>query len=180
MPSEVHNLLAIAGLRWLHNKATGRGVRGGFEVPLAEGYVADAVGLCAFQQRFADAYVGKSNMERDGIYLIVPEVICVFEAKATRSDFLATFGGGERHANRNSPVGNLHWCVCPQNVALPGDLPDWWGLLSRRGAGLEELRAPTFRPQDDATLFRMAYQVLWYAKNNQQRFARAVYDSLEH
>jgi len=180
MPSEQHNLLVEKGLRWLQNRATGRGLRGGFEVPVADGYVADAVGLCAFQHRFAEMYVREGIKQSGMSSLLVPEVACVFEAKATRADFLATFGGGERHKNRKQPVGSLHWVVCTRKIAEPGELPPFWGMLSTRGNGLTEVRRPTFCELADGELERIAYQVLWYAKNSHEPFAGAVYDEWEH
>lgn len=181
MASEQHNRLAELALRWLENKATGRGLRGGFEVPIAEGYVADAVALCCFQERFARQYVGKGIVHLDDYTLVVPEVACIFEAKATRSDFLATFSAGEHHKNRKYPVGSLHWCVAARNAVKTADeLPAFWGLLTPRGTGLTEVRAPLFCQQSEATLHKLAYQVLWYAKNHQRRWNSAVYRSLDH
>lgn len=181
MPGELHNTLAVMALRWLNAKVTGRGLRGGFEVSVADGYVADAVGLCTFQLRFAEQYVGKKQLDGVDAWTVrVPEIVAIFESKASRQDFLATFGSGDRHANRLTPVGNLHWCVCARGIAKPEELPEGWGMLQVRGSGLTELRPPNFYHQSQATLHKLAYRVLWYAKNNHQRFARAVYDKMDH
>lgn len=180
MPSERHNRLAEAGLVWLRNKLTGRGLRGGFEVPVADGYVADAVGLGTFQWRYAATYIGEDKLPQEIEGVLVPEVACIFEAKATRSDFLATFGNGDRHENRKYPIGDLHWAVCTRKIAEPGELPDFWGLLVTRGGGLQELKPPIYYPVSQSTLDHIAYQVLWYAKNSHEPFARGVYDTLEH
>lgn len=182
MPSELHNWLAERSLRWLRQRVTARGLRGGFEVPIADTYIADAVALCCFKDRFARKYIGRDNFrEVAGVY-IIPELACVFEAKATRSDFLATFVGTARHANRRCPVGSLHWAVCGRNVCEAEELPDIWGLLQVRGAGLTEQRQPRYCPQSPATLNRTAYQILWYAKNTaaQTPGTNALYESLEH
>jgi len=181
MPSELHNTLAVMALRWLNAKVTGRGLRGGFEIPVADGYVADAVGLCTFQHRYATKYIAAELLERvDEFTMIVPEVVGIFEAKASRADFLATFGDGDRHRNRLTPVGHFHWVVCARDIAEPGELPEGWGMLEVRGRGLTELRPPNFYHQSQATLHRLAYQVLWFAKNNHQRLASAVYDKMDH
>jgi len=161
VPSERHNRLAEAGLVWLRNKLTGRGLRGGFEVPVADGYVADAVGLGTFQWRYAATYIGEDKL---------PQEI----------EGLATFGNGDRHENRKYPIGDLHWAVCTRKIAEPGELPDFWGLLVTRGGGLQELKPPIYYPVSQSTLDHIAYQVLWYAKNSHEPFARGVYDTLEH
>ena len=181
MPSERHNELAKLALRWLRNKATGRGVRGGFEVPMGEGYVADAVALCCFQQRYAKLYVGEDNFDRINRFeVLVPEVVCVFEAKATRADFLATFSCGKQHENRKEPVAHFHWCVCPHNVAKPEELPEFWGMLRTRGIGLGELRKPRYCKVEEGVLEQVAYNVLWYAKNNHRPYAKGRYCGWEH
>jgi len=180
MPSEKHNTLSRMAIAWINNKVTGRGIRGGFEVSVAEGYVADAVVLCSFQQRYAERFIGKENFERlsDFTYLI-PEVLCVFEAKATRADFQGTFGGGERQANRHEPVGSLHWCVTPRKLVLPEELPDFWGLLQTRGLGLEVVRRPVYYKVNDRVLEKAAYQILWYAKEGHKRYGRCLYKDIE-
>jgi len=183
MPSELHNELAKMSLRWLRGKVTGRGIRGGFEVPLMSDYIADAAALCCFQHRFAKQFIGEENFEQIDRYVtIVPEILCVFEAKATRSDFLKTFG--DINGNRHTPVGNLHWCVTSRDkkVADPSDLsfPSFWGLLSVQGRGLRQLRKPTFQNQPAATIDRAAHQILWYAKNNQNQYTELTYRNLEY
>lgn len=181
MPGKLHNILSEMALRWLNCKVTGRGLRGGYEVPIVAGYVADAVGLCAFQSRFCDLYIGDKNYKRINPYCVIrPEVACIFEAKATRSDFLSTFGKSNQDPNRATPVGNLHWCVCGRGIAKPEELPDFWGLLSVRGTGLTEHKRPLFMPTSEATIHQIAYQVLWYAKSGHEKFVKAVYGSLEH
>lgn len=184
MPSELHNMLAKLALRWLHNKVTGRGLRGGFEVPMAVGYVVDAAAICCLQQRFAETYIGEEYFERPNAFtLVVPEVVFVFEAKATRSDFLSTFGNGPRHENRKSvtdAVAHFHYCVCPHKVAKPEELPPFWGLLQTRGAGLGVIRRAEFCDVGRSVVTEAAYNILWYAKYNHSRFARSIYDELEH
>lgn len=165
MPSEKHNRLAELGLHWIRSKVTGRGLRGGFEVPLADGYTVDAVGLCSFQHRFVKRYLPPEATIRVNRYVLqVPELICVFEAKATRADFLSTFGGSDRHANRKDPVGHLHWCVAARGICQPKELPDFWGLLVPQGGGLREIQQPTYRADGCCSVESAAWAVLWYAK----------------
>ena len=187
MPSELHNTLAEMAFKWLANKATGRGVRGGFEVPLADGYVADAVALCTFQWRHATKYIGKDHIHQTRMTWEVPECVCVFESKASRADFLSTFGPSDKHANRAEPVGHFHWCVCARGIAEPEELPEFWGMLSPRGIGLGELRQPRYCGVDpkelpDDVIQAAAYSILWYAKNNANRhgYRSATYDNLDH
>lgn len=137
--------------------------------------------LCAFQQRFAEKYHPEA-IQRERFVVTVPELVVIIEAKATRGDFLATFGDGQRHANRKTPVGNMHWCVCARGIAKPEELPDFWGLLAPRGNGLTELRQPTFTGfvGQEAMLQGMAYHILWYAKQNRGRWADSVYSSTDH
>lgn len=159
MPSLEHERLVARALPWLRRRVTLRGLRGGPSIPLAQGYVADVVALCWFQNRFELDYTGLPRRESR----VTPEAACIFEAKATRSDFLSTFGPGPKHANRHAPVGTLHWIVAePHVVRLLEELPDFWGLLERRGCGLREIRRPTWCPQPDAAIDAIAHQVLWY------------------
>lgn len=176
MPGEKHNQLARMGLRFLRAKTTGQGMRGGFDVPLATGYIADAAVLCSLQIRYADRYIGKQNFERISDYeTVIPEVLCVFEAKATRADFLSTFGDGPKHENRKTPIGNLHWCVAGRGVARAEEMPGFWGLLEVRGLGLRCLRAPVYQPMEEAAQNAAAYQILWYAKPNHELHRRNLY-----
>lgn len=176
MPSERHNLLSDMSLKWLVNRATGRGIRAGFEIALESDYIADVAALCTMQWRFAEQYSVIEKI-KSRCEVIVPELLCVFEAKATRSDFLSTFGEGKKHENRKTPIDNLHWCVCSRNVASADDdnLPEFWGLLVPRGTGLSEIRRPTYCEMNWDKVLEAAYNILWYAKNNHGRYADSVY-----
>jgi len=164
-------------LTWLANKATARGIRGTTELALDRGYVADAVALCSLQDRFVRAYCEHSNLkqlvgnahrnkESGKIeYTFAGDVgnylACIFEAKVTRSDFLATFGNGGRHKNRLTPVGALHWCVTPRGLVGPDEVPGFWGLLVPYGGGLSELKKPTIQILNEPDMDRIAHKLLW-------------------
>lgn len=133
--------------------ATLRGWRYGFEIPLGRGYIPDAVVLCGFQGRFAERYAPEC-----------PEHICIFEAKASRADFLGTFGPGPKHANRHESIGTLHWCVTPRGLVAPEEVPAFWGLLEISGNGLRETKQPVYCTQKDARVHEAAYALLWYGQ----------------
>lgn len=164
MPSKEHNELALMGLTWLANKATLRGVRAQTEVTLADGYVADVAAVCSLQHRFWQDYCesGKSVGEIDN-YLL-----CVMEAKCSRGDFLATFNGSDRHANRHAPIGSLHWCIAPPGMCEAGELPDFWGLLTPRGTGLSEVRKPKLHLVSDDALHSAERALLWALQSRRQ------------
>lgn len=160
MPSQEHNLLAHQALNWVGNRATGKGQRCGFEIEIVRNYIADAVSLCALQYRYAEYY---KLIERRAIAIqIVPEVVCVFECKVSRADFISTFGNGPRHANRKTPIGSLHWCVTGKGVCEPEELPEFWGLLVQRGQGLSEVRPPVYNKISEKAGLKIAYELLWY------------------
>lgn len=175
-PSDKHNELTCLAQRWLANRVTRKGMRGTTEVTLAEGYVADVVVLCSLQSRFFRSYCSGSGMTPkiarpslgpDGKrrYEVTGQIenyfACIFEAKATRSDFLSTFGPGDRHSNRHEPIGSLHWCVTPRKLVAQDELPDFWGLLEQRGAGLSEIKRPKINIVSQSQLDRIAHQLLW-------------------
>ncbi len=178
MPSgEKHNELALLGLTWLQNKATAKGMRGTTEVTLDQGYVADAVVLCRLQNCFFKRYCEHSHLTPITGYGILDKAkgkvvykwegevdnyfACIFEAKASRSDFLSTFNDGEKHKNRHKPIGNLHWCITPKGLVRPDELPDFWGLLEPYGAGLTEKKIPLINLLTNAEIDRIAHQLLW-------------------
>ena len=162
MPSELHQELTQRALVWVRKMATLRGCRRGFEIPVAQGYVADAIALCSFQNRFSCEYLLE---EERRTRFMEPEHICIFEAKQSRADFLKTFGPGPNHVNRHEPIGTLHWCIAPRGLIKPDEVPGFWGLLEPAGRGLREIKRPVFCHQEDARLFEVAYMVLWYGEN---------------
>jgi hypothetical protein len=160
MPSRCHNLLAHQALAWIGNRATGRGQRGGFEIVIAPSYIADVVSLGFLQHRHSKRY-GIIEKVNGGLEFI-PEVVCVFECKASRSDFLSTFNNTAKHQNRLAPIGSLHWCVTKKDVCKPKELPEFWGLLVQRGNGLLEIKPPIYNKTSYKVRLKIAYELLWY------------------
>jgi len=172
-----HDDLALMALTWLRNKVTARGMRATTEVCLAEGYVADAVALGGFQYGFLTKYCkawNKKPIEGTSVWDDVQKKFvykrsdgisnyfaCIFEAKATRSDFLHTFGSGPNHQNRHQPIGSLHWCVTPRKLINPDELPDFWGLLEEYGSGLHEVKKPKLNILAESQMDKIAHQLLW-------------------
>lgn len=174
MRSEAHDALADRALRWLENRATFSGIRGAREVTLGREYVADAVALCGLQCRFHEQVCRDAGEKPLRVYAttsgpsrvesgIPCEYCVVFEAKATRADFLGTFGPNAKaeHANRRVFVGHLHYVVTEPGICQPEEVPDFWGHLERRGAGLSVRKRPRWMPMERSALLDVAYQILW-------------------
>ena len=174
--TEEHQELAKRCLTWAAARATGRGIRGATEVRLDEGYQADAMVIGSFQWRWQEAMLGAPRMERiEGtLCAIVPEVVCVFEVKVSRADFLSTFGPSDKHANRREPVATLHYIVTPQRLVSPDELPGFWGLLEKCGAGLREAKAAEPQEVSDEEYNKRACQILWALTPWRQRAGEAV------
>ena len=164
MTSDAHKMLAARCRPWVRRRSTKRGMRAGFEVPLANGYVADWVGLCGFQWSIRRQYVADELLKRIGAVLIDPEFACVFEVKVSRSDYQKTFGHGYAQHGRAEARGSLHWVVAPRGVVEPEELPEMWGLLQPMAGGLRVLKRAPFCPLTAEALHRLAYYVLWYGK----------------
>lgn len=174
-PSDKHMKLTCLAGTWLANRVTRKGLRGTTEVAIDRGYVADFAALCSLQNRFFQAYCSYSHRSPRIYRLVVVDgtrryevagtvenyLACVFEAKASRADFLSTFGPGSKHAKRREPVGSLHWCVTPRGMIVADELPEFWGLLEERGAGLREVRKPKINVLTDARVDEIAHKLLW-------------------
>ncbi len=171
--SKLHVELAERSLRWLRARATKSGVVGATEVGIARGYVADAVALASLQWRFLNHYMSESGFTRPDMHTgfggwrdeagaeVLTEFAWVFEAKATRPDFLATFGGrGKKHVNRHTPIGSLHWCVVPKNLGDVRELPAFWGLLEMCGQGLRVVRIARVFNVSQGLIHRFGYEIL--------------------
>ena len=155
--TQEHNELCLLVPKWVNARCTGRGMRYAHEVFLGPGYVADAVAIASFQYRHEMAYTSGEKVwnrkEAMGPW------VCVFEAKASRSDFLATFRDSAR--GRHQPVGSLHWVVTPRGLIRPEELPPFWGLLEKRGAGLAEIHTPQLQPITLERLHAVGYEILF-------------------
>lgn len=174
-PGEKHEQLTMMAMSFLNSKITRKGMRCSTEVYLNKSYLADAVALCSFQNRFYQAYCSYSQKQpivvntrivdgkRKDSYSgeVANYFACVFEAKATRSDFLSTFSQSQNHWNRHYPIGSLHWCVTPRKLIKPEELPDFWGLLEEYGSGLREVKLPKInilsKPEFDSIVHRLIW-----------------------
>ncbi len=183
MPSDEHNDLLYRAITWLSNRVTGKGIRAATEVCLEESYVADVVALCSFQGRFFDKYLienklkpmrsewqkndSTEKMERvfvgDGVENYFA---CVFECKASRSDFLKTFGKSDAHINRMSPVGSFHWIVTTKKLVAIEEVPEFWGLLEASGAGLSEKKRPKLYQLGNDRMNKIAHDIIWPMESN--------------
>lgn len=174
--SLTHEELTLRAIRWLSNKASFNGIRYATEIKLADGYVADAVALGGLQGRFHQRYCHESGIKEvmtnrniNGVniplrYLPIEwKTIFVFEAKATRADFLSTFGNSKgKHANRHSPIGGLHWIVMPKGMVKLEEVPTFWGLLEAYGRGLTEKVSPYYFDIDYRFRAEIAEEILWH------------------
>lgn len=178
MRSIEHDTLSEMGLVWLAARCGS--FRGAPEVQVAPGYVADGASLSVMYHSEFRARCSGWGVEPKTIRYELNETepggpcipredgdiadyfASVFEAKATRADFLSTFGGrANEHANRNAPVAHLHWVVVEKGVCVPGEVPAFWGLLQRRGRGLSELKKPTYCPQPEQAILKLTERLIW-------------------
>ncbi len=144
-------------------------MRCAYEVRLAEGYVADAVALGSFQMRYDERYW--YNHHKDSLINRIcnqserkGESVFVFEAKATRADFLNTFGQRYgNHENRFTPVGTHHWVVVTQGIAKPEEIErlKFWGVLEQSAGGLKEIRSPYWCKIEWTDVLKIAHTILW-------------------
>lgn len=168
-PCDKHLDLQNRPFSWLASRITGRGLRGGMEIPVAQGYVADAVIACDFQYRHEIRYYGNPTYydwhKNAGVKT---SSILIFEAKATLADFQSTFGGRDNeHANRLIPVGTLHWVIIPKGCYSSWSssikkLPAWWGILEESGKGLRELKQPEPCAITADAYNAICMRILWY------------------
>lgn len=180
MRSIEHDTLGEMALTWLAARCGS--FRGACEVQIATGFVADAAsisvmyhsefrsrcngwGLTAKTFTYEVAKNGSLNRNEKGD---IPDYFgSVFEAKATRADFLSTFGGRDnKHANRLAPVAHLHWVVTEPGVCEPSEVPSFWGLLVRRGRGLSEKKRPAYLEMTRDAILELADRLLWKPARN--------------
>jgi len=155
--SKLHIELAQRALTWLEVRATGRGIRGCEEVALAEGYVADAVAISGLTYANQQLFVGT---KRDWNQKEADTYAWVFESKVSRSDFIKTFKRDGHFGSRLNPIANFHLIVCPRGMIKADEVPEFWGLLEQRGAGLGVVKMPTMIPLDTMKLYEISYCIL--------------------
>lgn len=162
-----HRQLQVKSLSWLRSRATGSGIRGRQEVRLADGYVADAVAMGNLQSRFNEAYWRNHHqtpMFNHGHHERHNNSVFIFEAKATRPDFLSTFGDPYgNHRNRFVPVGSHHWVVVAKGILKSEDMDQlrFWGVLVESGKGLREIRKPYWCYVELQKIFEISHALLW-------------------
>ncbi len=146
---------------------TPKGFRGALEVKLANGYVADAVALGNLQNKYNVNYWNNHHGDPKMNHFVHErhhEQVFILEAKATRTDFLNTFGSlhGE-HRNRFQPIGTHHWVVVAADIITPEDMEKlrFWGVLVESGNGLKEIRPPYWCNIDKSDIHKIAYRILW-------------------
>ena len=166
-PGKKHLELQKRSLAWIRSRVTGKGFRAGWEVRLGNQYVADVVALGNLQlghdlEYWANHHKGPlCNHRHDERHY---EQVFVFEAKATRADFLSTFGGFKGYySNRYQPIGTHHWIVTAKGIVKPEEMGrlNFWGLLIESGSGLREIRPPYWCNIERQRILEIAHTILW-------------------
>jgi hypothetical protein len=160
--SDLHIELARKALIWLESRATQRGIRGCEEVIIGEGYIADAVAISGLTFSQNKIFCGKGNVERNYNSKVADDYSFIFESKVSRSDFQTTFGRGYESGNRRIREANFHFVVTPKGLVKPEEVPEFWGLLEKSGAGLSIKKMAQFIEFDspDECLHGIAYSIL--------------------
>lgn len=170
-PSDLHIDLQHRPFAWLRSRITRRGFRGGVEIPIAKGYIADAVATADFQSRFDREYTNQALGQMPTPHMMV------FEAKVSVSDLRKSFKGTNGHANRLTPIGSLHWVVIPTFAKGERGLwlsaletaPEFWGILQARGHGLSEIRPPEHCALSVDSYRALCVDVLWFGVGKGRR-----------
>ncbi|MCB7130041.1 MAG: hypothetical protein J3T61_10945 [Candidatus Brocadiales bacterium] len=102
----------------------------------------------------------------------------IFEAKATRSDFKSTFGNGDKHRNRLSPVAHLHFIVVNKGVCLPEEIPGFWGLFERSGSGVVLIKYPKCMYRTPEEIDRFAHALLWVKSKGTMKHGSEIPESM--
>lgn len=166
-PGKKHLELGGRAVAWIRSRVTGKGFRAGWEVRLDKGYVADVVALGNLQQRYDLEYWENHHKDprfnhrhHERHY----EQVYIFEAKATRADFLSTFlRFSGNHINRNTPIGTHHWIVIAKGIVKPEEMESlgFWGVLIESGNGLREIRPPYWCNIERQRVLEIAHAILW-------------------
>jgi hypothetical protein len=181
MPSDLHNKLQDLFMKWLAVRATGRGIRAGREIRISDGYVADCLALFSFWNGQLQRFAQKWGMTKRGTYSEQVDwekvgsnyFSVIVEVKVSRSDFLSTFGSASgKHANRHTPEADLHVIVTPPKLVSIDEVPEFWGLLEQRGAGLSIKKFPLLTPVSDAKRAEYAENILWHSASENLRWGQ--------
>lgn len=125
--SELHRELQHRALRWLTNRSCGP-CYSSVEIYF-KGAQADGLAMTRPNEKFNSAVTDRAHWQA---------MVVLFEAKASRSDFLSTFGPKSGSLLKLNPPGNYRFLVKPQKVEMPLELlPPGWGVLQAYGGGLQ-------------------------------------------
>ena len=91
---------------------------------------------------------------------VLDDMVLVFEAKRTKSDFLATFSD-KNFKERATPAGDLHWVVTPKGLVGKEEVPAFWGLLEECGGGLREKKKPLIQDFPKESRYAVEHTLLW-------------------
>lgn len=158
-PSPEHRELSARAIRWITNRMYR--CYAATEVQTQYG-TFDAVAFGWPTYQFQESL----GLER----LCKQVAICKFEAKATRSDFMAGFGPKGKYTTfwkAGLNEGNLCFLVKPRSVDMPLELlPESWGVLEGAGRGLRMVRPATwlqltFENEEVETLVRIIERSPW-------------------
>ena len=159
--TEEHRKLVELAYMWTAERAY-RGVRATTEFAPSGGYSADLLAIMSpFGKVHNERYIPKEKWYKHNSVL-------VFEAKASRTDFLRHFGPKATNERTEKPMGHLHWIVITDGLVDKSEVPGWWGLLEQRGAALRELKKPTYCELPIERIHEIAHDMLW-AKENWMR-----------
>lgn len=159
----LHDDLAAKAVKWIGNRATGRGLCGGNEILVTDSYIADALLIGSLQGRHFDHYNPRQNKRTRGLDRSLEtndDWIYIFESKVSRADFLNHFNKN-KPSNRTNPEGSLHWIVTPKNLVTVDEVPEFWGLFEARGNGLTERKRPILQGITDEQYLKITHNILW-------------------
>lgn len=143
-------MLGHKALKWIENKATGKGPRSCVECTLGEGYVADGASITALQNGYQKDF-GVTDYE---------DYSFIFESKVSRSDFMHTFKHRQHAGDRLIPRANFHFIVTTKGIVTLDEIPEFWGWLVESGHGLRMEKMATLCPQSKEHLYEFAYRIL--------------------
>jgi hypothetical protein len=160
---DLHDSLGEMAATWIANRS--QIVDCTSEMELAPGYIPDMIVVCrpwgsVLAMLLGTPGFGKTNesMRDQGA-----EISFVFESKASRSDYMRTFGNPVDY-KRLQPVAQFHFVVSAKGIVKPEEVPGFWGLLEQKGRGLRLTKRPTLCPVGKSAVGNIALKLLWRGK----------------